>query len=387
MNKLIKNIYTCLLSVMVLFQCCTVAVKKIPAITNADSTYYTADDFISVNKIDAHMHIRTDADTVFINQAKEDNFRFITLNLYKEGGTPVDEQQEVAIKMIGAFPGRIAWVTTFSLENFNKDGWQDEVITYIKKSVANGAIAVKVWKNIGFFLKDEKGRLVMIDNPRFDPVLDYLATNHIPLIGHLGEHKNSWLPLEKMTVKGNRDYAAAHPDEHMFLHPERPSYEDYISARDHMLEKHPDLIFIGAHLGSLEWSVDELAKRLDKFPNMAVDMAERVSHLQYQALTNWQKVHDFFIKYQDRIIYGTDVRIDAMDIVNNKLKEPSEIKKHIHDIWLRHWKFFTTEEKMIVPKVKGEFNGLKLPRKVIDKIYRGNAEKWLPGIKKVYKII
>jgi len=84
---------------MVLFQCCTNAIKKIPAITNTDSAYYTADDFISVNKIDAHMHIRTDADTLFINQAKQDNFRFITLNVYKEGGTSVEEQQEFAIKM------------------------------------------------------------------------------------------------------------------------------------------------------------------------------------------------------------------------------------------------------------------------------------------------
>ncbi len=66
----------------------------------------------------------------------------------------------------------------------------------------------------------------------------------------------------------------------MYLHPEFPSYEDQIKARDHMLEKHPDLKFIGAHLGSLEWSADELAKRLDKFPNMVVDMAARISHLQ-----------------------------------------------------------------------------------------------------------
>ena len=94
------------------------------------------------------MHIRTDADTVFINQAKEDNFRFITLNLYKEGGTPVDEQQEVAIKMIGAFPGRIAWVTTFSLENFNKDGWQDEVITSTLRSLLSRRLDVERFMHV-----------------------------------------------------------------------------------------------------------------------------------------------------------------------------------------------------------------------------------------------
>jgi predicted TIM-barrel fold metal-dependent hydrolase len=168
----------------------------------------------------------------------------------------------------------------------------------------------------------------------------------------------------------------------MYLHPERPSYEYYIQVRDHMLEKHPDLQFIGAHLGSLEWSVDELAKRLDKFPNMAVDMAERISHLQYQALTQWQKVHDFFIKYQDRLLYGTDLRSNAMDIVNSNITDPAGIRKHAHEVWLRHWRFFTTDEMMRVPKVDGEFKGLKLPREVIDKIYRKNAEKWIPGINK-----
>ncbi len=374
-----------LLPLLVFFQHCSQSNNSKSEKESSNSRYYTADDYKSVEKIDAHVHIMTEADTVFIKQAEEDNFRLLTINVYKDSGVPIEEQQKFSIKTVEAFPGRISWATTFSLENFNNDGWQEEAIAYLKNSFSKGAIAVKVWKNIGFFLKDKNGNLVMIDNPRFDPILDYLTKNHIPLIGHLGEHKNSWLPLEKMTVKGNRDYARAHPEEHMYLHPERPSYEDYIKARDHMLEKHPDLIFIGAHLGSLEWSVDELAKRLDKFPKMAVDMAERVSHLQYQAKTNWQKVHDFFIKYQDRLLYGTDLRINAMDIVNNQIKEPIDIKKHAHEVWLRHWKFFTTDEKMIVPKVEGEFKGLKLPSEVVDKIYYKNAEKWIPGIRRNYK--
>lgn len=349
---------------------------------SSETAYYAVEDFKSVEKIDAHVHITGDIDTVFIKQAEEDNFHLLTVNVYTASGIPIEEQQEFAMRQVKAFPGRIAWVTTFSLENFNKEGWQDVAIAYLKNSLSKGAIAAKVWKNVGFFLKDENGKLVMIDNPRFDPVLDYLAKNNIPLIGHLGEHKNSWLPLEKMTVKGNRDYARAHPDEHMYLHPERPAYEDYINARDRMLDKHPDLKFIGAHLGSLEWSVDELAKRLDKFPNMAVDMAERISHLQYQALTDWQKVHDFCVKYQDRLLYATDMRSTAMDIVNNGIKDPPGLRKHAHEVWLRHWRFFTSDDEMQVPKVDGKFKGLKLPRVVVDKIYRENAKKWFPGILK-----
>jgi predicted TIM-barrel fold metal-dependent hydrolase len=377
--------YACLglLPLFVLLQYCSQANKAEAGRESAGAGYYTVDDFTSVGKYDAHVHITKPIDTVFIKQAAADNFRLLNVNVYSTNGVPVAELQRFALEQIQAFPGRMAYAAAFSLNNFNQETWQKETIAYLQDCFAKGAIAVKVHKNIGMELKDQKGRLVMIDDTRFDPVLDYLAQNKIPLIGHLGEHKNSWLPLEKMTVKGNRDYARAHPQHHMYLHPDRPSYEEYIRVRDHMLEKHPGLLFIGAHLGSLEWSVEELAKRLDKFPNMAVDMAERVSHLQYQALSDRQKVRDFFIKYQDRLIYGTDMRSTAQDIVDNGITGPAAMQQHAHAVWLRHWRFFTTDEKMRVPKVEGEFQGLKLPREVIDKIYRKNAEKWFAGLKKL----
>lgn len=353
--------------------------KAVPAKETA-TAYYTINDFQKVKKIDAHVHMNDLIDTVFIDQARDDNFRMLTINLFEFTGTPVEKQQDFSLGLIKKYPDRLSYAAAFSLKNFNSDGWQQEVTDYLRDAVSKGAVAVKVWKNIGMELKDTAGHLVFIDNPKFDPVLDFMAKHNLPLIGHLGEHKNSWLPLEKMTVKGNRDYARTHPQEHMYLHPDRPSYEEYIRVRDHMLEKHPDLKFIGAHLGSLEWSVDELAKRLDKFPNMAVDMAERISHLQYQALTDWQKVHDFFIRYQDRLIYGTDMRHSAMDIVNNNITAPADLKKHEHEVSLRHWRFFTTDDVMNVPKVEGAFKGLKLPKEVVDKIYYRNALHWFPGI-------
>jgi predicted TIM-barrel fold metal-dependent hydrolase len=79
--------------------------------------------------------------------------------------------------------------------------------------------------------------------------------------------------------------------------------------------------------------VDELAKRLDKYPNIAVDTASRISHLQHQAKTNWQKIYDFCIKYQDRIVYGTDIIIQPT-------ADPTEIKKESHNIRLRQLELF-----------------------------------------------
>jgi len=105
---------------------------------------------------------------------------------------------------------------------------------------------------------------------------------------------------------------------------------------------------------------------------MAVDMAARVSHLEYQAIKDRNKVRDFFIKYQDRILYATDIVIDeGMDT--------TAAKKEAHDVWLGNWKFFTSDELMNAPELTEKFQGLHLPKEVIDKIYRKNAQKWFPA--------
>jgi predicted TIM-barrel fold metal-dependent hydrolase len=155
----------------------------------------------------------------------------------------------------------------------------------------------------------------------------------------------------------------------MFLHPDYPSYEDQINARDNLLRKNPDLIFIGCHLGSLEWNVDSLAKRLDMFPNMAVDMAARICHLQYQSSKDREKVREFCIKYQDRLLYGTDLSEEPN-------ANPEAFRKWVNDTWESDWRYFVTDDSMTSTNFKGSFTGLKLPADVIDKIYSQNSVKW-----------
>ncbi|HTF27351.1 MAG TPA: amidohydrolase family protein [Flavitalea sp.] len=353
-----------------LFQSCSEAKKESAAATSGEDLY-TADDFKTIEKIDAHVHVNT-YKSDYVQQAAEDNFRLITINLDDVNEPPpMQEQQKFALQQVKMFPDRIAYATTFSIRNFDESDWQTQTISYLKNSFAHGAVAVKIYKVIGLSLRDKTGKLVMIDDPRFDTVINFIVQNKIPVLGHLAEPKNCWLPAEKMTINGDRNYFTHYPMYHMYLHPEFPSYEAQIAARDHMLERYPDLKFIGAHLGSLEWNVDELAKRLDKFPNMAVDMAARIVHLEYQASDNWQKVHDFMIKYQDRLLYATDGGIEANADIN---------KNDMHSRYVSDWAFFTSGDTMTSKDFKQSFKGLKLPRQVIDKIYRTNAEKWFPGI-------
>lgn len=344
----------------------TMQVGQNPLMPTVDrENYYQLEDFSKVKKFDVHIHINTE-ETFFIEQALADNFQFLDIIDDRPFGLPMDGQQKIAMRHLKNFSKNMAVATTFPVKDWGSDDWIENTITRLKKSFSDGAIAVKIWKNIGMDLRDGNGKFVMVDDIRLDPILDYLVANHIPLLGHNGEPRDCWLPLDEMTF--SQDYYGSHPEYHMYLHPEYPSYQDQIDARDHMLEKHPDLIFMGAHLGSLEWSLDELTKRLDKFPNMYVDLT-RLSNLKLHTFNNRKKTRAFFIKYQDRLIYGTDSSI-------NSSTNPSEFKKNIHDRWVREWKFYVTDEKINLENF-GELNGLKLPTDVVDKIYSKNAIRLL----------
>jgi hypothetical protein len=351
---------------------CTVSSCSGSGADGDQNKFYTVDDFSKVEKIDAHVHINT-SDTILINLARQNNFRLISLNVAAPGYPSLPAQQEFAVQHLQNFPERLSFATSFDMDGFDKPGWQQRALKYLDSSFKNGAVAVKVWKSIGMELKDEAGRFIMIDHPRFDKIFDFIESQNKTLVGHVGEPKNCWLPLEQMTVKNDSSYFSRHPEYHMYLHPEFPSYEDQLGARDNVLRKHPNLKFVGAHLGSLEWSVDALAARLDSFPNMVVDMAARISHLQYQAKSDRKKVIGFFEKYQDRLIYATDIVID--DKSNRDV-----FAKSCNATWTNHWKFLTSDEVMTVREVEGNFQALHLPRTIVDKVYRINASKWFNGI-------
>jgi len=365
--------FVALLAAVILVQGCgSPEATKTTETAEAAVNYYTTADFEKVEKFDTHVHINA-VESTFVAQAKNDNFRLLTVNV--NSVRPVEEQRKVAIELTHLFPDRLAFATSFNLNNWGTPNWLPQTIAYLKESFNEGTIGVKIWKNIGMELKDANGKWVMIDDPRFDTVINFIEQNNITLLGHLGEPRNAWLATDSMTIAGDKHYFTEHPKYHQFKHPENPAYMDQINARDNMLRKHPKLRFVGAHLGSLEWNVDELAKRLDEFPNIAVDMAARIPHLQVQSVKNWQKVHDFVIKYQDRLIYATDHGIDSKS-------DAAAVNKSVHDVRLSDWKYFTSDDEMTVDDFKEKFRGLKLPKEVVDKIYRLNAIKWFPGINK-----
>jgi hypothetical protein len=338
-----------------------------PAAGTATAGYYALADFRRVAKIDAHVHVHGRGDR-FMAQAIADGFRILTINVDSPDHPPIREQQLAAVSLRERYPGRVAFAATFSVEGFQSPGWSATMLQQIDDALAHGAAGVKIWKNIGMALRDADGSYVMPDDARLEPLIAHLERDHIVLLGHQAEPRNCWLPLAQMTVRSDREYFREHPQYYMYEHPEMPTQAAILAARDRMLGAHPGLRFDGLHLASLEWDTDRVADFLDRFPNADVDVAARLVHLEYQAVSDRQKVRRFLIRYQDRILYGSDAAYGPREA------DESEIAA-LHADWLQDWRFLVTSDVMHSDDFDGGFHGLRLPRTVVDKIYRRNAER------------
>jgi hypothetical protein len=346
------------------------------AAAHAASTYTMA-DFEHVRKIDAHIHANTDGHD-FLDIARRDNFELLSINVDYPDFPPLSEQARVAHALQATDPARFHFATTFSMRGFGTESWTRDTNQAIDEELKRGAVAVKIWKNVGMVEKDAEGRLIMIDDARFDGVMAHLEARRVPLIAHQGEPKNCWLPLDAMTTDNDRSYFREHPEYHLYLHPEQPRYEDLMAARDRFVSHHPRLSFVGAHMASLEWSVDALAQFLDANPNATVDLAARLTQVQYQSTTDREKVRRFFIRHQDRLLYGTDLTmspITAADRAQNPPIVPGQFTREADAFWRSDWAYLATGAVQHIDANHADVAGLALPRSVIDKVYHANARR------------
>ena len=348
---------------------------------NETDTYYQADDFVKAPKLDAHLHydVRDDA---ILKYAATINMKLLSINV--DIGFPINKQLNISRSLKKKHPDLFNYLGTFDPSKFSDDKFTSKTIKQIKKCMDNGAKGIKVWKNIGMALRDNTGKYVMADDPVFAPVFEYLQKEGITLLAHLGEPRNRWLSCEQMTMDSDVRYYKMCPQYHMYLHPEAPTYEQQIDARDRLLEQYPKLNFVGAHLGSLEWNIDEVADRFEHYPHFSIDISGRMGHLHFQTLQNREKARCFFLRYQDRIMYGSDSFFSIWGIrtkLSYYMAHGRFIKLMCHNLrrkWENDWCFFATNtmvgiEKINQPDAPETMEGLHLPKHVMDKIFYKNA--------------
>jgi len=290
--------------------------------------------FSALAPIDAHVHLYKD-DPAFGVLMQRLNLRALNICViddrdpFYKGLKP---QRGEAIKVRHITGGRAVLCTTFSPYDFEEPGFAQRTIRQLDADFVAGAIAVKIYKVMGMEMKSKAGKYVMPDDPAFEPIYQDIAAHHRTVVAHIAEPDSCWQPPNLDSP--DYQYYKEHPQEYAYAHPEWPSKTAILAARDHFVEENPTLRVIGAHLGSMEVDVNEMARRFDRYPNFAVDTAARVPYFMMQSR---DKVRAFLIKYQDRILYGTD--LEGMPDGDTE-----KALQNWKNTYRRDWTFFSTDQ-------------------------------------------
>lgn len=327
-----------------------------------------------IGPIDTHAHVFVDS-PAYYRMMKDLNLHIVDICVYSRKNEPPARSQAAqfreAMSVHRGSHGRAGVCTTFNPYTFEDKNFDQNTINILNSNFRAGAIAVKIWKNMGMDVRFPSGKYVMPDNPAFEPIYKDIAAHNKTLIAHLAEPDTCWESFAQMgPANPDYDYYKQNPQWHFYGRKDVPSKAEILRARDHLLEMNPHLRVVGAHLGSMETNVDDIAKRFDRYPNFNVDTAARIRYLMAQPRA---KVRAFLIRYQDRICYGTDGELNPRNE-----KEENQVLKEWKYQYAMSWKYFATGETFEYEGLKVQ--GLKLPRSVVSKIYHGNAARLFPGL-------
>lgn len=280
------------------------------------------------------------------------------------------ELDEILSRYARKYPDRFKnlWPTGFP-PGINTDERLASLPIKLENAVKKGVIGEgELWKNLGLKSKDVSGKVIPVDDPRIDPLWAKAEELGVPVLWHMGDPAPMFQPVDRFN---ERYIELRRYSEWSYYGPQFPSRETILKGRENVLRKHPQTIFIGCHMG---WNSDDLsyaAYLLDTYPNYYLDLSTTLSELGRQPYT----ARKFFIKYQDRILFGTD----GGSLFNVK-------GWSVEKFYQAYFEFLETENEYIDYPMQGAINqgswkiyGINLPDSVLQKIYYKNAER-------IYKI-
>ena len=236
------------------------------------------------------------------------------------------------------------------------DSFGEWAASRFREQVKRGAEGLKIWKPFGLHVRDQHGRLVTVDDARLDPLWQTAAELRLPVLIHVGDPVAFFGPLDGTNER--YEQLVDHPDWH-FPSPPFPPLLTILDGLANLVVRHPATTFIGAHVGCYAEDLGWVGAVLDACPNFNIDISARIGELGRQPYT----ARKFFLKYADRILFGLDAGPDL-------------------DGYRLYYRFFETDDEYFnynvseVPE-QGRWHvcGLHLPDDVLQKFYRGNAER------------
>ena len=295
-----------------------------------------------VSFVDAHSHLPLDSDAALAAVEKV-GVRIVNICVDSPQLGGLDAQRGWYRDLLQRHPERFAWVTSFSLDGFGTDGWAKRAIAQLDADFADGACGCKVWKNVGMELRDPAtGAFVFCDDERFDAM--------------------------RAAKSPHLAYYEACPQWHWHGRAGVPSHARLIASRDAVCEKHPGLAVVGAHYGSLEFDVGEVAARLRRFPNFVVDTSARLGDIAIQAAADREGVRRLFQEFSTRILWGLDwVQTRPASALADG--EAADLLARVAAAYAEERRFFLSDDPA------GEPRGLGLDDAIVRRLFNDNARR------------
>jgi predicted TIM-barrel fold metal-dependent hydrolase len=308
--------------------------------------------------VDVHGHLRNLAQAqvdAMVEEMDALNMRVI-VNL--SGGSG-DRLRAGLAATKGRFPDRFAVFATPSYDGIDDPGYPERVADQLERDVReNGAVGLKIFKNLGMFTQDASGRRVSTDDPRLDRLFERAGELGVPVLIHTGEPSAFWQPWDRFNERWLEldEFPDRRREDARFA-----SFEETMGEQHALFRKHPKTSFIAAHLGWLGNDLHRLGELLDELPNVNVELGAVLAELGRQP----RAARDFIVRYQDRVLMGKDGPFEPTEYhVYFRVLETAD---EYFDYYRRrhaNWKMY----------------GLDLPDPVLRKVYYRNALRIVPGL-------
>jgi predicted TIM-barrel fold metal-dependent hydrolase len=241
-------------------------------------------------------------------------------------------------------------------------GWAPKAIAQLEADVAAGAVGVgEISKSLGLSIRKPDGSRLRIDDPELDPIWDACARLKLPVFIHTADPSEFFKPID---FKNERWLELALFGDRRYPQDRFPSFEELSLERDNMFRKHRNTTFVAAHMGWIASDLKRLGKMLDEMPNVYTE----VGAVLYDIGRQPRLAHDFFVKYQDRILFGKDSF------------QPEE--------YPYYWRVFETRDDYFDYyrnyHAFWKLYGIDLPDGVLRKVYNANALKITPGLQAAF---
>ncbi|MBU6400729.1 MAG: amidohydrolase family protein [Verrucomicrobia bacterium] len=274
------------------------------------------------------------------------------------------------------FPGRFLYYMNLDYSGWDNPDFSERAVKQIEEGHRLGAAGFKEFKRLGLYLRDKAGRLIKIDDPKLDPVWEKCGELGMPISIHVADPKAFWQPLNEKNERWKE--LKDHPS-WWFGDPNKyPSDDALREALNRVIARHPKTTFVCVHFANNAEDIDWVDRMLDRYPNMMADLAARIPELgRHDPL----KVHELFVKHQDRILFATDFQVYDELTLGSGGSGPPPTDADAATFYAKEWRWLETDDRQFehMTPIQGDWkiDAIGLPAPVLRKIYFDNTRKLL----------